>query len=256
MALPSLATLEIGAGKRRSVSSTGHFGERLDSAHMSVSLIALSRVILGKDVAVLSTVAASNHGADLLNQLLASTQRLAVAAGGEASSNLSVANLTTFFNITGSTLMRKSSFDMLFGLPDRISWVTARAVYTAILEALAHVRATPSGVAVESLLMASAAASDTSPADVIGVFVAEVEAHAAHRLATAPRMAVGVESGVGSTSSSSNRTTSPFAPPPTPPLSPMPLPLAAFAIDSSQSLAINLMQLLEYRLRRPPPQEC
>ena len=101
--------------------------------------------------------------------------------------------------------------------------------------------------------MASAAASDTSPADVIGAFVAEVEAHAAHRLATAPRMAVGVESGVGSTSSSSNRTTSPFAPPPTPPLSPMPLPLAAFAIDSSQSLAINLMQLLEYRLRRPPP---
>ena len=144
MALPSLATLEIGAGKRRPVSSTGHFGERLDSAHMSVSLIALSRVILGKDVAVLSTVAASNHGADLLNQLLASTQRLAVAAGGEASSNLSVANVTTFFNITGSTLMRKSSFDMLFGLPDRISWVTARAVYTAILEALAHVRATPS----------------------------------------------------------------------------------------------------------------
>ena len=60
MALPYLAltieNLEIGApGKRRAVSA-GHFGERIDSAHMAVRLIALSRVLLAKDVAVLSTV--------------------------------------------------------------------------------------------------------------------------------------------------------------------------------------------------------
>ena len=188
MALPYLAftleNLEIGApGKRRAVSA-GHFGERIDSAHMAVRLIALSRVLLAKDVAVLSTVAASHHGTDLLNELLVITLRLAVAAGGEASSTLSITNITTLFNITGSTLMQQSSFEQLFGLPDRISWVDARAVYTALLDALAHVRATPEGVAVESLLMANAAASDASPADLIGAYVAAVEAHATHRLVT------------------------------------------------------------------------
>ena len=222
---------------------------------MAVRLIALSRVLLAKDVAVLSTVAASHHGTDLLNQLRVITLRLAVAAGGEASSTLSITNITTLFNITGSTLMQQSSFEQLFGLPDRISWVDARAVYTALLDALAHVRATPEGVAVESLLMANAAASDASPVDLIGAYVAAVEAHATHRLVTAPRMGVRVESGGGSASSSSNQTT-PSAPspvPPVPPVPPPPLHLAAFAIDPAQSLISNLMMLVEYRgLRRSP----
>ena len=64
--------------KRKASALTGHFGERADSAQMAVRLIALSRVLLTKDAAVLSTVAVSVHGADLLNQLLAATLRLAI----------------------------------------------------------------------------------------------------------------------------------------------------------------------------------
>ena len=125
MALPCLAMtltklrIDTGAPKRKAAASTGHFGERADSAQMAVRLIALSRVLLTKDAAVLSTVAASAHGAALLNQLLAAALRLAIAAGGDAT--LSLTNITTLFNVTGSTLMRQSAFEGLFGLPDRIS---------------------------------------------------------------------------------------------------------------------------------------
>ena len=142
---------------------------------------------------------------------------------GEASSTLSITNITTLFNITGSTLLRQSAFEGLFGLPDRISWVDARAVYTALLDALAAVRATPDGAAIESLLMASGTAPNTSPSAVIAAFVEAVEAHATHRLNTAPRM--GVESGGGSASSCSNQTT-PSAPSPVP-LPTLPLPPAS-----------------------------
>ena len=99
----------------------------------------------------------------------------------------------------------------------------ARAVYTALLDALAAVRATPEGAAIESLLMSNATASGTSPAAVITAFVVAVEAYATNRLNTAPRM--GVESGGGSASSSSNQTT-PSAPSPVP-LPTLPLPPAS-----------------------------
>jgi hypothetical protein len=257
MPLPCIAIaiaklqIDTGAPKRKaSTASTGHFGERADSAQMAVRLIALSRVLLTKDAAVLSTVAVSFHGADLLNQLLAATLRLAIAAGGETIPTLSITNITTLFNITGSTLMRRSTFEGLFGLPDKISWVDARAVYTTLLDALAFVRASPEGAAIESLLMANTTTSNTSPAAVITAFVTSVEAHAIHRLNTHPRM--GVESG-WSGASSSNQTT-PSAPSPVPlPTPPMPSPPPAmFVIEPTQSLASNLMRLVEYHLGRSP----
>ena len=123
-----------------------------------------------------------------------------------------------------------------------------RGVYTALLDALAAVRAAPEGAAIESLLMSSGTASNTSPAAVIDAFVAAVEAHATNRLNTAPRL--GVESGGSSASSSSNQTT-PSAPSPVPLPTP-PLPPAAFAIDPTQSLAANLMHLVLHRLGRSP----
>jgi hypothetical protein len=265
MALPSLAVslarllIDTGAPatKRKAAASTGHFGERADSAQLTVRLIAFSRVLLTRDVAVLSTVAASAHGADLLTQVLVATIRLAVvAAEGEASSTLSITNMTTLFNIMGSTLMRQSAFEGLFGLPDRISWVDARAVYTSLLDALAYVRATPEGAAIEYLLMSNATASGTSPAAVIAEFVVAVEARAIHRLNSTPRMGVGIESGRGSASSSSNRTTPAAQSPvlqamhlPLPP----PLPLLPGAIDHTKSLDANLVKLVECILRRPPP---
>ena len=258
MPLPCIAIaiaklqIDTGAPKRKaSTASTGHFGERADSAQMAVRLIALSRVLLTKDAAVLSTVAVSVHGTDLLNQLLAATLRLAIAAGGETIPTLSITNITTLFNITGSTLMRRSTFEGLFGLPDKISWVDARAVYTALLDALAFVRATPEGVAIESLLMANATTSNTSPAAVITAFVAAMEAHAIHRLNNGPRM--GVESDWSGASSASKQTT-PSAPSPVPlPTPPLPSPpRAVFVIEPTQSLASNLMLLVEYHLGRSP----
>ena len=264
MALPSLpvslARLLIDTGapatKRKAAASTGHFGERADSAQVTARLIALSRVLLTRDTAVLSTVATSAHGADLLTQILAATLRLAVAAGGEAASKLSITNVTTLFNIMGSTLMRQTAFEGLFGLPDKISWVDARAVYTSLLDALAYVRATSDGVAIESLLMSNATASGTSPAAVIATFVAAVEDRAIHRLNSTPRMGVGIESGRGSASSSFNRTTPAAQSPvlqamhlPLPP----PLPLLPGAIDPTKSLDANLVKLVERILRRPPP---
>ena len=38
-------------------------------------------------------------------------ERLAIAAGGDASSALNMTNITTLFNVTGSTLMRQSAFE-------------------------------------------------------------------------------------------------------------------------------------------------
>ena len=84
MSLASLANISFSklridapASKRKPAASSGHFGERSDSAQMAVKLIALSRVLLTKDAAVLSTVAASAHGAELLRMLMAATLRLA-----------------------------------------------------------------------------------------------------------------------------------------------------------------------------------
>jgi hypothetical protein len=93
-------------------------------------------------------------------------------------------------------------------------------------------------------------ASNTSPAAVIAAFVTSVEAHAIHRLNTAPRM--GVESG-WSGASSSNQTT-PSAPSPVPlPTTPLPSPPpTVFVIEPTQSLASNLMRLVEYHLGRSP----
>ena len=67
---------------------------------------------------------------------------------------------------SGHTEMPASGYEALFGLPDKISWVDACAVYSALLDALAYARATSAGAAVESLLMSNATGSDASPATV------------------------------------------------------------------------------------------
>ena len=196
----SFANLRIDApASKRKPTSSGHFGQRADSAHTSVRLIALSRVLLTKDEAVLLTVAASANGAELLRQLEATALRLAVlAVGGSTALNpLNLGNIATMFNVTGSTLARQESYEALFGLPDKISWVDARAVYSALLDALAFARTASAGAAVEALLLTNDVASLTSPAAVISAFMTVVEERATHRLNTAPR------SGVTSFSSSS-----------------------------------------------------
>ena len=250
----SFAKLRIDApaSKRKPAASSGHFGERSDSAQMAVKLIALSRVLLSKDAAVLATVAASAHGAELLRMLMAATLRLAVlAAGGDGDAGASASNIATMFNVTGSTLARQNSYEALFGLPDKISWNDARAVYAALLDALAHARTMPAGAAVEGLLMSNTTGSDTSPAAVIDTFVAAVEERATHLLRTAPRL--GVDSYTSSVTSSTAVPTPPLAPSPAaatlsdvPPLT-LPPP-AVFRIEPTTSIAANLMRLVEGRL--------
>ena len=131
--LVSLANLKIDAPlSKRKPSSSGHFGERSDSAQLPVRLIALSRVLLTKDADVLSTVATSAHGAELMRQLMAATLRLTVlATAGDAAASTApnLGNIATLFNVTGSTLARQESYEALFGLPDRVTWNNARAVY-------------------------------------------------------------------------------------------------------------------------------
>ena len=276
MPLVSLANISFSklridapASKRKPAASTGHFGERSDSAQMAVKLIALSRVLLTKDAAVLSTVAASAHGAELLRMLMAATLRLAVLATGgsdlaaSTSTILNLGNIATLFNVTGSTIARQSSFEALFGLPDKISWNDARAVYAALLDALAHARAMPAGAAVEQrLLMSNATDTDASATAVIDSFVAAVEERASHRLRTAPRP------GVTSFSSSSFTSTTAV---PTPPLLPAPSspaaaalfdvppltlpPPAAFRIEPTTSVAANLMRLVEGQLPHSSPDD-
>ena len=207
----SFANLRIDApASKRKPTSSGHFGQRADSAHTSVRLIALSRVLLTKDEAVLSTVAASAHGAELLRQLEATTLRLAVlAVGGSTALNpLNLGNIATMFNVTGSTLARQESYEALFGLPDKIPWVDARAVYSALLDALAFARTASAGAAVEALLLTNATENDTSPATVISAFMTVVDERATHRLNTAPRL------GVTSFSSSSLASSSTLPTPP------------------------------------------
>ena len=280
LARMSFANLKIDApaSKRKPSSSSGHFGERADSAQMAVRLIALSRVLLTKDAAVLSTVATSLRGSQLLRALMAATLRLAVLVttkkgggggkgqGDPASSSsdktINMGNIATLFNVTGSTLSRQSSFEALFGLPDKISWNDARSVYAALLDALAYARTTPSGAAVESLIMSNTPEPGASPEAVIDTFVTEMEERAIHRLRTAPRL--GVTSYTSSSSSSSSSFTSTSSttattttettphsdpsPVPTPSyVPPFALPPAQepFRIDPTASLLSNLMRLVE-----------
>ena len=256
--LVSLAKLKIDAPtSKRKPSSSGHFGERSDSAQMPVRLIALSRVLLTKDADVLSTVATSAHGAELVRQLMAATLRLTVlaTAGSDgdaaASTPLNLGNVATLFNVTGSTLARQASYEALFGLPDRVTWNDARAVYAALLDALAHARTLPAGAAVESLLMSNATGSDASPAAVIDTFIVAVEERASHRLRTAPRL--GVVSYSSSLATSSTLPTPPPAPSPVPAAAVPPLPLpppTAFRIEPTTSLTSNLMRLIEGHLHQ------
>ena len=251
----SFANLRIdGPASKRKPTSSGHFGQRADSAHTSVRLIALSRVLLTKDADVLSTVATSAHGAELMRRLMAATLRLAVlAAAGDAAAStaLNLGNMATMYNVTGSTIARQESYEALFGLPDKISWVDARAVYSALLDALAFARTASAGAAVEALLLTNATENDTSPAAVISAFMTVVDERATHRLNTAPRL--GVTSYSSSLTSSSTLPTPPPAPSPVPSAAvpPLPLPpLADFRIEPATSIESNLMWRIEGRLHQ------
>jgi hypothetical protein len=227
----------------------GHFGERADSAQMAVRLIILSRVLLTKDASVLAAVLTAVHGAELLNQLLVATLRLATLASRveEASGPITHTNMQTLFGMTGSTLMRQPSYESLFGLPDRLSWIDARLVYTALLDALAEVRMTEPGAAIEALLNTNATTSDATPAAVVASFVAAVEASATARINAGTRDGAGAYT----TSSSAGHAT----PPPLPILPAAQAPSSPFAppvatVDPTLPLDANVQRRVAAHLSR------
>ena len=228
---------------------SGHFGERADSAQMAVRLIILSRVLLTKDAGVLAAVLAAVHGAELLNQLLVVTLRLATLARrvGEASAPITLTNMQTLFGMTGSTLMRQPSYDSVFGLPDRLPWTDARFLYTTLLDALAEVRMTEPGAAIEVLLNTNATTPGVTPAAVVASFVAAVEEESA-----TARINAGTRLGTGtySTSSSAGHVT----PPPLPisPAAQAPSPIAppVATVDPTLPLDANVQRHVAARLSR------
>ena len=227
---------------------SGHFGERADSAQMAVRLIILSRVLLTKDAGVLAAVLAAVHGAELLNQLLVVTLRLATLARrvGEASAPITLTNMQTLFGMTGSTLMRQPSYDSVFGLPDRLPWTDARFLYTTLLDALAEVRMTEPGAAIEVLLNTNATAPGVTPAAVVASFVAAVEESATARINAGTRLGTGTYS----TSSSAGHVT----PPPLPisPAAQAPSPIAppVATVDPTLPLDANVQRHVAARLSR------
>ena len=240
----------IGAPKRKA-SAPSHFGERADSAKMQVRLIVMSRVLLSKDADVLATVAAGTNGAALLEQLRGAFLRLAAASGGDGTARLTPSNIQTLFNAYGSMLARSSAYESLFGLPDRLPWQRAQTVYNSMLAALAAVRSTPAGAAVEALLMTGLTTSPAAtPDSVVTAFVAAVEASATAKLNAA------AGSSTASSSSTSPGHVTPIPPPPPPPI-PLPMPPtptapppSAAALVPSQSIAQNFIMQVESYFRR------
>ena len=230
---------------------SGHFGERADSAQMAVRLIILSRVLLTKDAGVLAAVLAAVHGAELLNQLLVVTLRLATLARrvGEASAPITLTNMQTLFGMTGSTLMRQPSYDSVFGLPDRLPWTDARFLYTALLDALAEVRMTEPGAAIEVLLNTNATTPGVTPAAVVASFVAAVEESATARINAGTRLGTGTYS----TSSSAGHVTPPPLPiSPAAQASSVPSPIAppVAMVDPTLPLDANVQRHVAARLSR------
>ena len=246
-ALKQLSVAPIGAPKRKA-SAPSHFGERADSAKMQVRLIVMSRVLLSKDADVLATVAASVVGSSLLEQLRGVFLRLAAASGGDAA-RLTPSNVQTLFNAYGSMLARSSAYESLFGLPDRLPWQRAQTVYNSMLAALAAVRSTPAGAAVEALLMTGLTTSPAAtPDSVVTAFVAAVEASA-----TAKLNGAAAGSSTASSSSTSPGHVTPIPPPPIPlPMPPAPTapPPSAAALVPSQSIAQNFIMQVESYFRR------
>ena len=158
----------VGAPKK----PAGHGGVRIDSGMHTVAQIVLSRVIKSTNETTLNAVASIPTGAAFMRSM----RELFLHLARPQASMLEEANVTTLFQITGSTLMRDSSYNGLLSLPCRLPREAAYKVYSAYLDAIVTVRAEESGGSIAQVLSGeggSSGAPSNSQA-VVDAFVARV----------------------------------------------------------------------------------
>jgi len=246
--MPSLVGLSLHANAA-SVPTGAHYGVNSD-ASTPIALIALSRLARAKDASTLERMAASPFGIALLTALHALTLRAALAAGFDQ--GLSDANITTLFNLPGSSTKYQSQYGDFGSLQSRLPWPQYKRLVTALLEALTTARQGQLGYVPAQMMLTS---TPTAPLDAAGqaaiaALATAVEQSMLTRLRSGD--AAGASSSSSSSSSSSRRTTPPPFPqspvPPQPP--PPPQAPAAFAIDPTQPLSTNLTRMVASRARR------
>ena len=238
--MPSLHTLSL----RGKVQTAGHYGVNSD-ASTAIGSIALSRLMRTKDDGTVGRAATSPLGTAMLVALKGVLLRVAFASGG-VDPNLSDANITSLFNLPGSSTKYQSQYGNFGALQSRLPWQTFRQLVSALLEALVAARKDQVGYQVGYRLIAS---TPTLPLDksarvAIDALVAMIEPAMQERLATG--------GGGGSAASSSSGDSSQRATPP--PQLPPPLPqllLSSIGIDPTASLLSNLLRLVWVRIKRP-----
>jgi hypothetical protein len=234
--LPPYDSVDVGAPstKRKAVSSS-HYGLSVDSSE-PIRLVVISRLAHAKDDEILAVASQSPTGVAVLAALKAMVRRVAVTVGG-ADPALSESNIESLFNLSASNVHTRRLYEGGLTLPSRMSHGRARALLTAVLDALSAFRNTVTGARVgKALLTVPAIPVDT--ADVTEVIQA-VEAEATAKLD-------GDASRAGTSSATaSTRSESPVAP-----VAPIAVAATPMAIDPSLSLAANVGRLVAASLRR------
>ena len=249
-----LSTLDIGMAPKRKATAarSGHYGLANDSS-LSVTTIALSRLLSSTDQSTLERVAAEPIASALSAAVQAAVLRVAVMWGG-ASADLSASNVQTLFNLAGSHVHQRRLYDGGLSLPSRLAHPNAKALLTALYDALATARASVAGYQFAQRLLTQPAYTAEAASEVATV-VGEVEAEMSRRLSGdggGGDGSGGASSGARSTRSTvSDRSASP----PPPELPPVPVVVAAVpvvleAVDHGASTSANARRLLEGRIGR------
>jgi hypothetical protein len=220
------------APKRKAV---GHYGMNVDSS-LSVILVALSRLLRTREVEVLEQASRSSTGAMLLTALRSAVLRVALATG-TADPALTEANITTFFNLSASTIANQRLYNGGLSLPTRLPWRSAKSLLLALLESLSAAATTVLGSSVARALTTSLPLTVDDHAQ-MAALVSQVEAGTVTRIG---------DSCSSRSSNASGRST----PPPQSLPSPLPMPIErAFVLDATQSLLDNAQRLVQARMRR------
>ena len=244
-ALPSLAGLHAALP-----TGAAHYGVNSD-ASAALYIIALSRLVRAKDEATLRRVVSSPVGVAVLAALRTLMLRVASSADGPGS-QLNETNISTLFNLSGSSTKYESQYGSFGSLQSRLPWSQFKRLVSALLEALTAARQGQIGYAVGQLLLAAPPSLTVEAQSAIVTLTTALEPTMRARLAS-PSAA---SSSSGSGSSSQRTTPPPEQPPPPPPLPPLPLPPPPapppIAIDPLQSLGANLRRVTEHRPRHHP----
>ena len=254
------STLDIGMAPKRKATAAprGHYGLSSDSS-LSVMMIALSRLLSTTDQLTLERVAAEPMAAALNAAVQAAVLRVAITLGG-ASADLSASNVQTLFNLAGSHVHQRRLYEGGLSLPSRLAHSNAKALLTALYDALATVRASATGYQFAQRLLQQPQYTAEANAELAAV-VAAVETEMRRMLGGERGEGGGTygrsgDPGGGSSSARSTRSTvsDRSTSPPPPDLPPIPVMVTAVpvleAVDPGASMSANARRLLEGRIGR------